>query len=180
MNEEEEVKFKTVAPEVLEAASKALGNIATRSFSGRHPELGRMIKCQVCGRRHRDSQKCIQVFTTKWFEEDLETGIVEPIFATAMSHDQKPTKRQVVSAVAFKAKRLKPHLNSIKLRIVERTREIFYKLGFTENVPPEVFQNNMKIAREAAELQLWVEHKQKAKKYRRQQDRSRRINRGLI
>jgi len=175
----EEVEFKPVAPEVLEAASSALDSIASRSFSGRHPELGKMIKCQVCGRRHRDSQKCIQAFTTKWFEEDLETGIIESIFATAAPHDQKPTKRQVAGAAAFEGKRLKPRLNSKDLRVVERTREIFFKLGFTEDVEPEIFQKNLKIAREAAELQLWVEHKQKAKKYRKQQDRSRRINRGF-
>jgi hypothetical protein len=28
-----------------------------RSFSGRHPELGPMIKCVECGRRHRDNIK---------------------------------------------------------------------------------------------------------------------------
>jgi hypothetical protein len=26
-----------------------------RSFSGRNPELGKMIKCTECGRRHRDN-----------------------------------------------------------------------------------------------------------------------------
>jgi hypothetical protein len=28
-----------------------------KSFSQRHPELGKMIKCQTCGRRHRTSEK---------------------------------------------------------------------------------------------------------------------------
>lgn len=28
-----------------------------RSFSERNPELGKMIKCQLCGQRHRDSVK---------------------------------------------------------------------------------------------------------------------------
>lgn len=29
-----------------------------RSFSGRHPELGPMINCPVCQRRHRDNENC--------------------------------------------------------------------------------------------------------------------------
>jgi hypothetical protein len=33
-----------------EAAFQAIQAIRSRSFSGRHPELGKMLKCQVCGR----------------------------------------------------------------------------------------------------------------------------------
>lgn len=35
------------------AAEKALAAIRQRSFSGRHPDLGPMIKCGQCGLRHR-------------------------------------------------------------------------------------------------------------------------------
>jgi hypothetical protein len=31
--------------------------LTERSFSGRNPELGPMIKCQLCGLRHRDNVK---------------------------------------------------------------------------------------------------------------------------
>ncbi len=30
-----------------------------RSFSGRNPQLGPMIKCPVCTRRHRDNEQCL-------------------------------------------------------------------------------------------------------------------------
>lgn len=182
MNEEtlngQEVEFKPVSPEVLAATSKVLADIRSKSYSARHPELGKMIKCQVCGQRHRNSQKCIQTFTTKWFEEDMETGVVETIFATAAPQGQKPTKRQIMGSAAFKAKRIKRRLSPKDLQLVERTKQIFNQLGFGEDTPPAIFQKYLKVAREAAELQLRAERKKKAKKYRRQQEISRRINHG--
>jgi hypothetical protein len=48
---EVEPVFKTTLTQAeLDAATK---EIASRSFSKRHPELGKMINCAVCGRRHR-------------------------------------------------------------------------------------------------------------------------------
>ena len=181
MNEEindQKVEFKPIPPEVLAATSKALTDIMSKSYSGRHLELGKMVKCQVCGRRHRDSQKCIQTFATKWFEEDLETGVVETILATAVPQDRKPTKRQVAGATAFKAKRIKRRLSPKDLQLVERTKQVFNQLGYNENAPSIIFQQCLKVARGVAELQLAAERRKKAKKYRKQQDRSRRINRG--
>jgi hypothetical protein len=35
------------------------------SFSGRNPELGKMINCGVCGRRHRSSHTCVQNYTVE-------------------------------------------------------------------------------------------------------------------
>lgn len=60
----EPVKFEPpiVAQEVADAVQQALVDIRGRSFSGRHPELGKMIKCPVCGLRHRAAQKCEQRF----------------------------------------------------------------------------------------------------------------------
>lgn len=41
----------------------ALQAITERSFSGRHPELGKMINCKFCGHRHRENERnCKQVF----------------------------------------------------------------------------------------------------------------------
>jgi hypothetical protein len=48
---EDKTKVKIVA-------DIALKEIRSRSFSGRHPELGKMIKCQICGTRHRSSKIC--------------------------------------------------------------------------------------------------------------------------
>ena len=41
--------------ELVQAVEKFDAEYRDRSFSGRHPELGRMIKCDGCGRRHRSS-----------------------------------------------------------------------------------------------------------------------------
>lgn len=52
-------------PESKAASDQALAEIKNRSFSGRHPELGKMIKCQVCGLRHRKNERvCKQKFAT--------------------------------------------------------------------------------------------------------------------
>ncbi len=55
----EEPRVRT--PEEIEALQEAAArfevSLTKRSFSGRNPELGPMIKCHLCGRRHRDSEK---------------------------------------------------------------------------------------------------------------------------
>src|SRR5258708_12251499 len=48
------------------AALEALKQIRNRSFSGRHLDLGKMIKCQVCNLRHRESIVHKQIFTKRW------------------------------------------------------------------------------------------------------------------
>lgn len=63
MDDQSEEILKPTA-EGIEAADEVLAAIKGRSFSGRHPELGRMIKCQVCRNRHRESIKCKQKFAT--------------------------------------------------------------------------------------------------------------------
>lgn len=42
---------------VTEAAARFQSELVKRSFSGRNPELGPMIKCAQCGLRHRDNVK---------------------------------------------------------------------------------------------------------------------------
>jgi hypothetical protein len=42
---------------VLMATEKFKKEFKQRSFSGRNPELGKMIKCVQCGLRHRDNVK---------------------------------------------------------------------------------------------------------------------------
>jgi hypothetical protein len=48
------------------------------SFSGRHPELGKMIKCDGCGRRHRSSIIHERKFATDIHGEPCEPRIAEP------------------------------------------------------------------------------------------------------
>lgn len=82
---------------VSDAIAKIRDEIADRSFSGRHPELGKMVKCQICGQRHRSSIVC-------------KENVIVP---TAQ------TRKGVYGAAAFAKKRLKPH-NRIKK---QRTRK---------------------------------------------------------
>jgi hypothetical protein len=42
---------------VKEASEQFEKSFRQRSFSGRNPELGPMIKCAECGRRHRDNER---------------------------------------------------------------------------------------------------------------------------
>jgi hypothetical protein len=51
--------------EALAAAEEFKKSLKWRSFSGRHPELGPMIKCVVCKRRHRDNERCLVVYANK-------------------------------------------------------------------------------------------------------------------
>jgi hypothetical protein len=169
----EQLEFAPVSQEITALVQRALKTVRGRSFSGRYPELGKMIKCQVCKRRHRAFIKCAQVFVTKWFEEDLETGVVTSVPAVAAQ-----TRKGVVGAAAFKGKRLHPHLNKKMQRFIAIVRELF---GSTDLDPEsEIYKQTMKIARKLALRQLKKEASLEGKKYRRQQDISRRINRGLL
>ena len=63
MSEELEVKQITgeeAAEKVrlIVAADEFEKVLKLRSFSGRNPLLGKMIKCAKCGRRHRDEESC--------------------------------------------------------------------------------------------------------------------------
>jgi hypothetical protein len=105
-----EIAYPT-SPEAIAAAEKATEEIKSRSFSGRHPELGKMIKCAVCGLRHRkEERKCEQKFKELWIDEDLETGELSTVYATVPLHNQKPINpiRAIFGAARFKGKRKKP------------------------------------------------------------------------
>jgi hypothetical protein len=85
----------TVAEKV---AAEAIAAIKQRSFSGRNPELGKMINC-ICGRRHRESEKCNKVTYIAVAGETPETeSLVE-----ANRHRLK------YGAAPYKGKRKHPH-----------------------------------------------------------------------
>src|SRR6266404_7287931 len=94
-----------VVGDLQKAINAVLFAIQDRSFSGRNPELGKMVNCRVCGTRHRlNERKCEQKFTYsvgdyEYFRED-EKGDLVPAYRTAMQPDEKPTKRQVQGAAA--------------------------------------------------------------------------------
>jgi hypothetical protein len=126
-----------------------------RSFSGRHPELGKMIKCAVCGRRHRSSVVCEQKY----------------------SFEAKSRPRHIP-----KAKRYFPHHSKSDLQLIERTRVVFNRnVPHNGNWFPLLdTESLMKTSRREAQKELVAEEEAIAKKKRRQRDISRRINLGLL
>lgn len=85
----------------IEAAAHAIEEIRNRSFSGRHPELGKMINCQFCGLRHRENErKCEQKFAEK--DGVIYGALVPPAGLTHL------TARQIIGAAAFTKRRQRP------------------------------------------------------------------------
>jgi hypothetical protein len=136
----EGTEFKS-SPDAIAAADAALAAIADRSFSGRHPELGRMIKCQVCRSRHRSSQKCEQKFKQLWIDEDIETGELSIQYAIVPLPGQNGTPKSIVGAAYFAKKRKNPHPSRRKLQFIELVRKL---------IPDEYTQEDLKDARELA------------------------------
>ena len=149
------LELKPVSQEVIDAVNATLEDITGRSFSGRHPELGKMIKCQVCRLRHRESIKCQQRFVELYIEEDLETSEKKIIYATAMQEPgtvlphqhsiHQPTIKQIVGAQNFKGRRSKPHPNKRNLQFVEQVRIL---------LPNEFDENDMTKAKAKARRSL--------------------------
>jgi hypothetical protein len=203
----EEKTFKTtLTPEQLDAA---LGDIRSRSFSGRNLHLGKMIKCQVCNLRHRENEKkCVQAFTYRigdyeYFKEETneegETKLV-PDVRTAQDAAIKSvgtvTKESVVGKAAFAKKRFHPHPSKIKLQFIERVRKVYEELKFElvdaeseefkalsldeQKALADKMQKNLHRARVVAARQLRKERELSDRKYRRMRDTARRINLGLL
>ncbi len=129
----------TQTPETVHAADTALAVIGARSFAGRHPELGKMKKCEFCGRRHRQVEQlrapnslgkdkiivahytCVQVFSKD--SAGRERNL-----------DNVKTVKAIIGAAAFKGKRLKPPLNKRANELVQIARSF---------VPDEYTQEEM-------------------------------------
>jgi hypothetical protein len=188
-------EFKA-SPEALAAAASALESIANRSFSGRNSEFGKMINCLVCNRRHRKVdavyrehfdkngkktmtllplvRDCKQVFKQMWVDEDLETGELSIQYATVPLPGQKGTPKAVLGAAFFAKKRKNRRPNQAGLQIVEITRQLMPYVN-KERFTTESAQ--MLEARRMAVNTLNNRHEAKAKRIRKQQRESRRINR---
>jgi hypothetical protein len=138
-----------------------------KSFSERNPQLGKMIKCQVCKKRHRKYLICVQVFALDSVEVDLETGEKTSIYRTAPGRGR----------TQFKGKRLKPHLSKPKLLFINRVREL---LDYDEDTDLEsdVFKIALKAARKKAGRQLRKEARFKRSQRNARRAKARRINGG--
>lgn len=159
--------------ELQQAIAKFNKEHAEKSFSARHPELGRMVNCQICGNRHREHDPivvCTQRFCTSKHDSSV-------LLTSDSAHDGPATIKDVIGAAAFAKKRHNPHINQRKLQLVELTRKIFheeFEPYFTDHV------KSMHEARRAAKAILKAAHRAVSDKLRQQQDISRRINRGLL
>lgn len=180
---EHESVSTVAASELQKAVTETISKIEHRSFSARHPELGKMVNCQVCRRRHRlNERKCEQVFTYsigdfEFFREG-EDGKLVPFYRTAVTEGSQPTAKQVMGRAAFNKKRFHPHPSKIKLLFVERVRKVFIDLGFDiEEKDKEIFSKNLQRARVVAARQLRRERHISTRATRLMQDASRKINR---
>jgi hypothetical protein len=108
------------------AVTDALAAIKQRSYSGRNPQLGKMIKCQVCKTRHRENErKCVQVFATGRY--DLREP--KPLLIAGQTPETAPditveaeigrkNVRIAVGSAVFNGKRKNPHVSRRKLQFV--------------------------------------------------------------
>src|SRR5690349_5834443 len=84
-----------------------------RTFSGRNPQLGKMINCAICDRRHREYPACKLIYAT----HDKQGNVYQEIFdgdnwvPMAMQASNE-THKGVLGAAAFKRKRINPHHSS--------------------------------------------------------------------
>jgi hypothetical protein len=182
-----EINLAPPSPELQALVAATLTDIEGRSFSERHPELGKMLKCQVCKTRHRAPQ-CAQTFKYLHTEEDLETGEKVDILATVPLPEQieqglraQPPKKQfpkaVFGAAAFAKKRKHPHIAHTKLMFVKLVRE-FFQGDPDEN--SEGYKARITKARRLAFRKMRKDVRRNRKLLHRITDVSRRINNGLV
>jgi hypothetical protein len=167
------------SPEAQAVADAALKDLRDRSFSERHPELGKMVKCAVCGLRHRkEERKCVQKFKALWIDEDPETLERSVVYATVPLHGQRPRNpvKLIFGAAQFKGKRKIKRPNIKERRLVEMTRVLFPAF---DGVTPDA-EKQMHMARKLAKFVLKRLYRIKADCRSRQQEVSRRINRGTL
>jgi hypothetical protein len=167
---------------VADAAEEAIADIRGRSFSARHPEIQKMINCYVCNRRHRGPQ-CKPTYKQMWVDEDLETGELSIQFAIVPLPGQgkngKLTRPWSIFGAPKRMNWAKPrkHRRPSKrgLQIIEITRQLMQYVN-KERFTTEAAQ--MLEAKRMAIQTLDNRAEREAKRIRKQQDLSRRINRG--
>jgi len=140
-----------------------------KSFSGRHSELGKMMKCQICNRRHRSAIECIQRFALD--ENEIpRTGSNIP----GQAHQ---TRRGALGVLDnSKGKRILPHHSSQLLQLVQLTQDMFPAEQPFWPTPEEA----MRRARTLSGRILRRKRARIDRAVQRQQDVSRRINVGLL
>lgn len=134
-----------------------------KSYSERHPELGKMVDCWVCDRRHRSSIKCEpQYSVNRWTKEVM----IAP-----------KTRKGVNGAAQFKGKRILPHRNQMTQLVTARANALF---NAAVERAGQVWQPD--FARYVRQALQEIRAKREARRYlkHQQQKTARRINFGLI
>ena len=137
-----------------------------------------MINCPICLHRHREHDPiivCTQVFSTGTHDPAPEGE--KRLLTSENAHGGPATIKDVLGAAAFAKKRRNPHFSQRRLQLVQLTQKIFheeFELFFHDHVA------SMHKARMLAATILKKARKAFSQAYHRQQDVSRRINRGLL
>src|ERR1700677_1611961 len=132
-----------------EAVQKAQEALRNRTYGDRHPELGRMIKCGPCGRRHR---------------ETLVVGGQVYVCIQQFAKDENGIEYKNLGGPKGKGRRL-IHPSKLNLQLVQRTQEL-YPYNQPYNNDPV---SNMQESRLQAQRELKQERAQRAKVKRDQQ-----------
>ena len=137
---------------VSDAIAKFREDFEHKSYAQRHPELGKMIGCKICGLRHRSVQVC---------QERISVPTAD-------------TRKGVYGAAQFNKKRIRPHHSHRLLRIVEMTQDLF-----TKYYPDQISDpSKAMLAARGEAIQTLVRAEKKVRRAaRRRQQESRRINR---
>lgn len=154
---------------VKEAIEGFRARFEQRSFSERNPELGRMLKCQICLTRHRSSKVCRQKFATGTHDPRPE-GEKKLLVAS------QATIKGVWGALGFAKKRRSSHHSHRMLRLVQLTQDLFPKYYPGQINDPE---KAMKAARGEAHAILRRGYVKVRQGVVARQQESRRINRSL-
>lgn len=144
----------TTDPTIQEAVAKAIARFREeyvhKSFSQRHPELGRMVNCRACNLRHRTSEPCHKFFALSKRNPDIinaTRAIVDCEWCKTKhrGHEYCPselalvpteerislvsgqTRKGVLGAAMFAKKRFFPHHSQRLLQLVELTKKLFPK-----------------------------------------------------
>jgi hypothetical protein len=139
MEPREEITVQPVSNEVKQAIAKYREDFKEKSFSGRNPELGKMIKCQICNRRHRTAEICLQRFAKN--KEDVE------LVARGHGHDRG---------------RLRHHWSKKRLQVVDLTRRLipFYPNAEEDFLKAKSRALNL-LRKKWHEVSAVIQHKQK-------------------
>lgn len=109
---EEPLKEQEAFDELSQLAQFFFDSRKDKSFSERHPELGKMINCPVCGERHRSAHVCVPTYAKGKNGEDRLCS--------------QHTNKGIYGAAAYRGRILK-HRNAWGLKVLERATMLFRK-----------------------------------------------------